>query len=172
MTAAIILSSNRIVRTLARHAHVSLSKRGTMDAMPSTQATLLYDGTCGFCSNTVQFILRHERGRRTLRFATLQGPLGEELRAKHPRLVSTDSVIWYEPATAERRERVLVRSAAGLAVGRYLGGIWRLMAWVSWCVPRFIRDAAYNMVARNRHRLVKNASCLLPTPEQRARFIG
>ena len=38
---------------------------------------LLYDGLCGFCDGTVQFILKHDR-RGTLRFATLLG-LGAQL---------------------------------------------------------------------------------------------
>ena len=31
---------------------------------------LLYDGTCGFCAESLQLVLRHDR-RRTLRFAAL-----------------------------------------------------------------------------------------------------
>ena len=33
---------------------------------------LLYDGDCGFCAESVQLVLRHER-RRRVRFAPLQG---------------------------------------------------------------------------------------------------
>src|SRR5678815_2955382 len=33
---------------------------------------LLYDGVCGFCNGTVQFVLARDR-RGVLRFATLQG---------------------------------------------------------------------------------------------------
>jgi predicted DCC family thiol-disulfide oxidoreductase YuxK len=39
-------------------------------------------------------------------------------------------------------------------------------------VPRVIRDGVYDFVARNRQQLVRSSpSCLLPSPEQRARFI-
>ncbi len=82
-----------------------------------------------------------------------------------------DSVVWYEPATEKRRERVLVRSDAGLAAVAYLGGIWRLLAAPARWIPRPIRDAVYNMVARNRHRLAENQVCLVPTPQQQVRFI-
>ena len=38
-------------------------------------------------------------------------------------------------------------------------------------VPRPVRDWAYDLVARHRRRIIKpSASCLMPTPEQRARF--
>ncbi len=149
----------------------SRASKPAVDAAPLTGATLFYDGTCGFCSGIIQFILRHESSRQTLHFATLQGPAAAALRQKHPQLANVDSVVWYDPATAKRRERVRVRSAAGLAAAAYLGGMWRFLAALAWWVPRPIRDAVYNLVARNRHRLVRNDACLLPTPEQRARFL-
>jgi predicted DCC family thiol-disulfide oxidoreductase YuxK len=90
--------------------------------MEERPALLLFDGTCGFCARNVQFVLRHERRRRTLRFATLAGATGRAIRACHPELKGVDSVIWYEPATNGSDERLLIRSAAALRVWRYLGG--------------------------------------------------
>lgn len=131
---------------------------------------LLYDGSCGFCARSVQFVLRHERRRRTLRFASLQGPYGAEVRARHAELDSVDSIIWYEPPGASRAERVLVRSDAILELLSYLGGGWRLLGGLGRLVPRGARDLAYDLVARYRRRLASNDVCVLPTPAQRARF--
>lgn len=135
-------------------------------------ALLLYDGDCGFCARSVQFVLRHERRRRTLRFASLQGPYGSEVRARHAEVDGVDSIIWYEPPGGEagRGERVLVRSDAVLAVLSYLGGGWRLLGALGRLVPRVVRDGAYDLVARHRRRLASNDVCLLPTVAQRARF--
>jgi predicted DCC family thiol-disulfide oxidoreductase YuxK len=137
--------------------------------MAENSALLLYDGTCGFCAQSVQFVLRHESPtRRALRFASLQSPTGAEIRVRHPQLNAIDSVIWYEPAT----DVVLVRSAAVLQVLRYLGGIWSVLAGVGAVVPRALRDFVYDFVARHRHRLVRGApACVVPTAEQRPRFI-
>ena len=133
---------------------------------------LLYDGTCGFCAESVQFVLRHDRARRTLRFASLQGATGSEVRARHPELDAVDSVIWFEPDADSRREVVLVRSTAVLRVLRYLGGAWRVLGWLGAVVPRPIRDAVYDLVARHRHKLVRGAPvCVIPTADQRDRFI-
>ncbi len=133
---------------------------------------LFYDGTCGFCAASVQFVLRHERGRRTLRFAALQGSTAAALLKRHPELAGIDSMIWYEAASGGRRERLWVRSRAGVSVMAYLGGMWWVLAVLVWCVPRPLRDAAYNAIARNRHRLSGDgAACAVPTPEQRGRFI-
>jgi predicted DCC family thiol-disulfide oxidoreductase YuxK len=134
-------------------------------------ALLLYDGTCGFCCASVQFVLAHERSR-TLRFAALQGSAGSEVVRRHPHLNSVDSVVWYERETASHPETVLVKSDAVLRIARYLGGGWRLFGVMS-LVPRAIRDSVYDLVARNRHRLPGTAdACLVPPPEARERFIG
>jgi predicted DCC family thiol-disulfide oxidoreductase YuxK len=131
---------------------------------------LLYDGTCGFCADSVQLVLRHDR-RGTLRFASLQGEFGQAVRARHPELSRADTVVWVEPASAGRDERVLLRSDAALKVAGYLGGRFHL-ARAAALLPRPIRDAAYNLVARHRHQLSGGGpSCLVPGPEVRARFL-
>lgn len=140
--------------------------------MTERSPILLYDGTCGFCAWNVQFILRHDRRRRTLRFASLQSEAGTDLHARHPELRNIDSVIWLDPADGKNPERVLVRSAAVLRVLQYIGGPWRALATLGSIVPRFLRDAVYDLVARNRQRLAgAGTSCLMPTPEERARFM-
>ena len=135
-----------------------------------TGPILLYDGTCGFCAGSIQFVLRHEPPNGTLRFARLEGALGAELRARHPELATIDSVVWYEPATASSPERVLWRSRGALRVARYLGGIWRTLGSLGALVPPFMRDAAYDWIARHRRQLAPEA-CLVPTADQRRRFI-
>jgi predicted DCC family thiol-disulfide oxidoreductase YuxK len=128
---------------------------------------LLYDGTCGFCAASVQFVLRHER-EHLLQFASLQSDVGEAVRAKHPALAGVDSMVWVEPGGG----RVLTRSAAALRVARYIGGPWRLLALAA-VVPRPIRDGLYDFIARHRHRLVRGAEqCYVPPPAARARFLA
>ena len=47
---------------------------------------LLYDGTCGFCAASVQWVLRHDR-RGTLLFAPLQGETARPILERHPELL-------------------------------------------------------------------------------------
>lgn len=131
---------------------------------------LLYDGTCGFCARSLQFVLRHESSRQTLRFARLEGPLGTRLRNQHAELAGIDSLIWYEPKTASTPERLLWRSRGALRVARYLGGFWGLLGSLGMVVPRVVMDAGYDWVARHRRQLAADA-CLVPTPDQRRRFL-
>ena len=138
--------------------------------MPPDPPVLLYDGTCGFCAESVQLVLRHDR-RRTLRFAALQGAFGTGVRARHPEVSRADSVVWVEPADGANPERVLLRSDAALRVAAYLGG-WFHLARVAAILPRPVRDAAYDLVARHRHQLSRDGPhCLVPAPEVRERFL-
>jgi predicted DCC family thiol-disulfide oxidoreductase YuxK len=131
---------------------------------------LLYDGSCGLCARLVQWILRRDR-RGTLRFAPLEGRYAAAVRAAHPELRDTDSVVWIEPAEGKMAERVLVRSDVALAAAEYLGGVWRL-ALIGGLVPRPVRDVVYRFVARHRHRLSgRTAACAIPAPDAAARFL-
>jgi len=141
--------------------------------MSDRPALLLYDGRCGFCASSVQFVLRHESRRRTLRFAPLDSAIGLEVRGRHPSIEGIDSVVWVEPPeTAGGTERVLVRSTAVLRVLRYLGGAWSALARLAAIIPRAVADSGYDFVARHRHQLTRgNPACLVPAPDQRSRFI-
>ena len=131
---------------------------------------LMYDGLCGFCNASVQFVLARDR-KQTMRFAALQSEYAAAVIRRHPWLEGIDSVVYVEPARGERPERVWVRSAAALRVADYLGGAWRLLG-VFRAVPAALRDAAYDLFARYRYRLFgKYDSCQLPPKEVRARFL-
>lgn len=131
---------------------------------------LYYDGACGFCAASVQFILRHER-HGTARFAALQSAAGEALRTRHPELAAVDSMVWVERSDGAGGESVSVRSSAALKAAGYLGGPWRA-ALVGWLVPAPLRDAVYDLIARHRHRLLRGGErCFLPPPSARARFL-
>lgn len=137
------------------------------DAAP--QNVLLYDGTCGFCEASIQFVLRHDR-TKLLKFAPLQGALASAVTARHPELADVDSLVWVD-GLGSRDEQVHVRSAAALEVAAYLGGVWQL-AWFARVIPVRVRDAVYAFVARHRHRLTGGTErCLVLNAEERARFL-
>lgn len=131
--------------------------------MPEHGAPVLfYDGSCGLCHACVRFILLRDR-RSTLAFAPLASAAAKALRGRHPWLDGVDALVWVDDLGDVRRERVHVRSAAVLRVAEYLGAPWSL-AGLGWLVPRVVRDAVYDLVARHRHRLTSIAACdVLPT---------
>ena len=66
---------------------------------------------------------------------------------------------------------ILDKSTAALAVAADLGAPWSWTA-VFRIIPRAARDAVYDFIARHRYRWFgRYDSCLIPTPEQRARFL-
>ena len=135
-----------------------------------TDPLLLYDGSCGMCAASVQFILRHER-RQTLRFAALQSDAAAAIRARHPELEGVDSMVWIEPAGDGGGERITVRSAAVIEAAKYVGGVWRLAA-LGQLLPARLRDALYDLIARHRHRVLRAPDqCFLPPPSVRSRFL-
>lgn len=114
----------------------------------------------------MQLVLCHDRVG-TLRFAALQSPFAKRALAQRPELRGVDSAVWVDPA----KGKMLTRSAAGLRVARYLGGLWR-MVLLLWIVPRPIRDWGYDLIARHRHLLLGGAAhCLVPPLAARHRFL-
>lgn len=138
--------------------------------MTDDAPVLLYDGTCGFCNASVQFIIGRDR-RNTMRFAPLQSEIGNGVIARHPSLEGVDSVIYVEAIGQGTRESVSVRSDAALKVCRYLGAPWS-WAGIARVVPAAIRDWCYDLFARNRYRFFgKHDACVLPPSDVRSRFI-
>ncbi len=128
---------------------------------------LLYDGSCGVCSQAVQWVLRHERSH-SLRFAPIESAVGSELRARAGVGADVDSLLWTE--LRDGRVQADVRSLALLRVLGYVGGPWRWLTALR-IVPTFLRDASYRAFAGVRYR-IRAQSCLVPTPAERARFLG
>ena len=127
---------------------------------------VLYDGTCGLCHRSVQWLLRHERDHE-LQFAPLQGETAERLRAQHPQIPRTlESMVLIEDG------RTHVRSRAFLHVARHLRAPWRWAYAVRW-LPGFLLDLGYRVIAAIRYRVWGRAElCDVPSPEHRARFLA
>jgi len=67
---------------------------------------------------------------------------------------------------------VHTRSNAALRIARRLGFPWKLLGGAGALVPRFLRDAIYDWVARNRYAWFgKQEVCMMPTPSLAARFL-
>ena len=131
---------------------------------------LLFDGKCGVCTRSVRLLLRWDRRRGTLRFAPLGSQVARSILARHPEAREIDSLLWYRPGPDGGE--LLARSDAVLAAGTYLGGGWAVLAAVGRLVPRILRDALYDLVARYRLRFPgMRRTCRLPTPEESRRFL-
>jgi predicted DCC family thiol-disulfide oxidoreductase YuxK len=103
-------------------------------------------------------------------FAPLQNQFAAQVLGRHPELAGVDSLILVE-RDAAGAERVSARSEAVIRIGEYLGRGWGAARWMR-IVPRFLRDAGYDLFARFRYRVFgRMDSCPIPSKEVRARFI-
>jgi len=130
---------------------------------------MVYDGDCGFCTRSVRFVLARDR-KRLLCFASRDGLAGQGVRQRHPELQVVESLLWVE--RVDGVERVLIHSDAVLAVARYLGGVYGVLATLGGWVPRVLRDPVYMAIAKVRRRLMGGASsCFLPSPAELGRML-
>jgi predicted DCC family thiol-disulfide oxidoreductase YuxK len=134
---------------------------------------LFFDGVCALCNGFADFVLaRDKRGR--FRIATLQGETAARARAAHPLPASGGdfaadalrSVLLLENGTLYRKSDAALRILEGL------GGIWGLAGTLR-LVPRGLRDAVYDFIARNRYRWFgRRAACRMPSGSERGRFLA
>jgi len=130
---------------------------------------VLYDGVCGLCNHLVQFLLRHDY-RDRFRFASLQSELSQTLLARHGFDPKDLDTVYVVRNNGQANEALLSRSDAILFMLKELGGIWNLSR-IGKILPPALRNVFYDLVARNRYRVFgKYESCMLPSPEQRAKF--
>jgi len=132
---------------------------------------LLYDGVCGFCNGLVQFILRRDRDA-VFRFASLQSAFAARALSRHGANPSDLDTVYVVVHHELPDEYLLSRSEAVLFVLKQLPGAWRALASLLQLLPKFLRDAAYNAIARNRYRIFGRFQvCPLPSERDRNRFL-
>jgi predicted DCC family thiol-disulfide oxidoreductase YuxK len=137
-----------------------------MPAAPPETETIFYDGHCGLCHRTVRFVLKRD-SRGLFRYAPLQGTTFEQRVPPAQRPSLPDSVV-----VLTGDGRLLARSSAILYICRRLGGVWSALSAAVAIIPRPIRDAAYDFIARIRYSVFgrRSETCPVVPAELRARF--
>lgn len=121
---------------------------------------ILYDGTCGFCNQSVQFIFKRDTDA-VFQFASLQSNLGQTYLHNLNIPKNIDSLVLIED------DRYALYSTAALKICRHLNGFWRLLSIIL-LLPRPLRDLAYRTIAKHRYKLTNNHQhCKLPTIEEK-----
>ena len=126
---------------------------------------VLFDGVCNLCNSAVQFLIRRDK-KRVFRYASLQSDFAIDLLTQLGEDASQrESVLVYGEG------RLFKRSDAALYLASKLGGFWKVALMIK-ILPRFIRDGAYNLVARNRYRWFgKRNECMIPKPDDQDLFL-
>jgi predicted DCC family thiol-disulfide oxidoreductase YuxK len=111
----------------------------------SVEFVLFFDGNCGLCNRSIQFILNHERQAK-LKFSSLDSSFAksvfQELNLKSD---INESILFY------RNGKFYQKSTAVLHLIPLLN--WYVRGFcVFWIVPRFLRDLIYDFIARHRQK--------------------
>jgi len=130
-----------------------------------TAPVILYDGVCGLCNRFNAFLLKRDR-KAVFRFAPLQSAFAAAILTRHAKDPTVlDTVCLVENGA------LYTRADAALRILQRLGGIWKL-AVIFRAVPKFLLNAGYNWVARNRYRIFgKYDTCPVPDPKWKDRFL-
>jgi predicted DCC family thiol-disulfide oxidoreductase YuxK len=136
--------------------------------MAQSSTIILFDGVCNLCSGVVRFVIARDP-RAHFRFAALQSDAARracaEVGATPPAAVDPDTIIVIADGRALERSDAALAIAARLPFPWPIFGVFRLL-------PRALRDWLYRFVAKNRYRWFgKSETCMMPTPELRARFL-
>lgn len=129
------------------------------------ETVVLFDGVCKLCNGWARFLIRHDHQRR-LRLAAVQSPEGQALLAWAGLPLEQ-----FDTLAVIRDRHCWERSEAVLEIIAQLPARWHPMLLLRG-IPRFLRDWAYDRIARNRYRLFgKYDTCLLPNADHEQRFL-
>ncbi len=120
---------------------------------------------CNLCNRSVQFVLKHDKQKR-FRFASLQSASGQALLKKYdlPKTIFNSFVLIKDG-------KPYLKSTAALIVAKELNGLIQIL-YAFIIVPAFIRNAVYNVIAKNRYNWFgKQESCMIPTLDIQSRFL-
>ena len=134
--------------------------------LPENKKIILFDGVCNLCNGAVLKTIKYDKKNQFV-FTALDSDTGKKI-LNHLKIDTTkvDSIILYEPNLA-----YYIKSSAALKVKNDFDGFWKLNN-IFWIVPKPIRDMVYDFIAKNRYKWFgKKESCMIPTPELKAKFL-
>lgn len=133
--------------------------------MIETHKIILFDGVCNLCNGAINYVIKRDQ-KNVFKFAALQSEIGQELTAKFKIDGSkVDSIILIDG------DKHHEKSTAALYIAKHLSGAYPLLFGFI-IVPKFIRNAVYDYVARNRYKWFgKKDKCMIPTAELKNKFL-
>lgn len=127
---------------------------------------VFFDGVCNLCNWSVDFIIKRDT-EGVFKFASLQSDVAKGLLDEHRSIVDNGM----RTIVLLKNDRLYYRSDAVLEICRDLSNPWPLLSMFK-VIPRFIRDAVYRIISKNRYRWFgQRNTCRVPTVEEQQRFL-
>jgi len=125
---------------------------------------VIYDGECGICNHTIQFILNN-KPKSHIRFISFQSQIVTPYLKKYD-IKDMSSIVIIE------KGRSFKKSTAMLLLVKNLQTSWRHLYYFI-VIPKTIRDIVYQLISRNRHRFIKTQhSCRFLSNEEKSFFLS
>lgn len=136
-------------------------------AFDDSRPLLIFDGYCVLCSSGVQWMLARDP-RGTTQFAAIQDPIARAIY-RHYGLDADQFDTFMVLADGVPN----VKWAGTLAAARTMPAPWRWLGTLGRIIPPAIGNRLYDWVQRNRIQWFgARATCFLPTPADRRRFLS
>lgn len=121
------------------------------------EATLILDGDCGLC-NRVAIFLRPRLGiDKKIIFLTNDSEDGKEIINKLSSKKQEADTVYFV-----RNGKSYIRSAAAIRCLLFMKWHYKVLYPFCWIIPFPIRDLAYSIISKNRHRIfTKPEICLI-----------
>jgi predicted DCC family thiol-disulfide oxidoreductase YuxK len=123
---------------------------------PDDKPLFIFDGVCVLCSSGAAWLMRRDK-HRAFRYTSAQSPLGESLYQYYGAALDETYLLL-------DRGRIFDKSDGYLRMAGILGGWWSFTR-VSRLIPRAIRDAVYDVIARNRYKWFGKTDCCKLIPD-------
>jgi predicted DCC family thiol-disulfide oxidoreductase YuxK len=143
-----------------------LSKRSSVSyicpkkLIKDTRTILFYDGDCGLCSRAVRFVVKYERIPNVY-FCSIQSEFARDfLKQFNINSLDLNTLYLFE------NNRIYQKSTGALKILPYLKKRFSILCFC-WIFPRFIRDAVYDLIAKNRKRFFKDKCDLMAIDKSR-----
>ncbi len=112
-------------------------------SVPNTKRVVYFDGICNLCNFWIRWVRRFDKNKvfqfQSLQLANQEGILQGEVLEMDSVVYSIDGKLHFE-------------SDAILRIIYDLGGKFRFLYFFLRLFPRFLRQATYKFIARNRYR--------------------
>lgn len=125
---------------------------------------LFYDGDCGLCNRSIQFILKNEKSNN-ISFCKLQSNYTEHFFSKHNETLPDLTTFYFFD-----HKKIYKKSEAFFKVIPHLKWYYRPLLLCS-ILPKKVTDFIYDWISKRRKTISKEY-CFIPTKETKERFIN
>ena len=123
------------------------------------KATLILDGDCGLCNRAAMFLRPRLSVDKKIIFLTNESEEGKDIIKKLSSKKQDSDTVYFI-----RNGKSHIKSAAAIRCLLFMKWHYKILYPFCWIIPSPIRDLAYSIISKNRHRIfTEPETCLIPS---------